>query len=371
MRPLDQTLVDRIYECAFAPERWPGVLEEVARLANARGGVFVTANSLGGVLRWAASDALAEDVQAYIGENWLKRDMRAARVMHAKHQGFLTERELFTPEEYETDRARREFYVPRGLGWVTDTAEPLPTGDWFIFNFPREIARGPVEPEIIARLDALRPHLARASLLSARLQMEQARVASETLALIGLPALVFSAEGKVLAANAAIQNLPDYIRWRASDRMSLCDLEADMQLRRAVTTISADSHATVRSFALRGKDGAAAMVAHVIPVRGAAKDIFAMCSSVMTLTPVTAPHAPPIELIRSLFDLTPSEARVARHLATGETLDEIAAGAGVTRNTVRAQLRSVLEKTGCRRQAEIVVLLGGVALPGGASGEPA
>lgn len=34
----------------------------------------------------------------------------------------------------------------------------------------------------------------------------------------------------------------------------------------------------------------------------------------------------------------------------------------VSRNTVRAQLQQVLEKTGCARQAEVAALLSGVAL---------
>jgi len=78
------------------------------------------------------------------------------------------------------------------------------------------------------------------------------------------------------------------------------------------------------------------------------------------MTPVSLPKAPPIELIQSLFDLTPAEARVARSLVAGETVEEIASASGVSNNTVRSQVRGVLEKTGCRRQAEVVALLGNV-----------
>ena len=50
----------------------------------------------------------------------------------------------------------------------------------------------------------------------------------------------------------------------------------------------------------------------------------------------------------------------ARSLTAGKTLDDIAASSGVSRNTVRTQLRGVLEKTGCVRQAEVVALLSGI-----------
>jgi DNA-binding CsgD family transcriptional regulator len=62
-------------------------------------------------------------------------------------------------------------------------------------------------------------------------------------------------------------------------------------------------------------------------------------------------------LVQSLFDLTPAEARVARSLAAGETVEAIASTRGVSQNTIRAQIRRVLGKTGCPRQVDIITLL--------------
>jgi DNA-binding CsgD family transcriptional regulator len=73
---------------------------------------------------------------------------------------------------------------------------------------------------------------------------------------------------------------------------------------------------------------------------------------VLTLTPVTPPQAPPVELVQSLFDLTPAEARVARSLASGKAVETIAADGGVSLSTIRTHVRGVLEKTGCNRQID-------------------
>ena len=75
------------------------------------------------------------------------------------------------------------------------------------------------------------------------------------------------------------------------------------------------------------------------------------------LTPIALPDAPPVELVQSLFDLTPAEARVARELTVGKTAQGIASESGVSLNTVRTHVRGVLEKTGCARQADVVALL--------------
>jgi DNA-binding CsgD family transcriptional regulator len=107
------------------------------------------------------------------------------------------------------------------------------------------------------------------------------------------------------------------------------------------------------------------MVAHVIPIRRTARDISIRCAGVLVLTLLTLPQAPPAELVQSLFDPTPAEARVARSLSAGETVEKIASIGGVSLNTVRSQLRCVPEKTGCHRQAEVVALLSGIAVPQG------
>jgi DNA-binding CsgD family transcriptional regulator len=105
------------------------------------------------------------------------------------------------------------------------------------------------------------------------------------------------------------------------------------------------------------------MVMHVIPIRLSARDIFGRCVAALLLTPVTLPQAPPVELVRSLFDLTPTEARVARDLAGGKTVEDIAVDCGISPNTVRTHVRGVLQKTGRSRQADVVALLTAIYAP--------
>ena len=57
----------------------------------------------------------------------------------------------------------------------------------------------------------------------------------------------------------------------------------------------------------------------------------------------------------------------ARVLAAGTLGLAMLAAGGVSANTVRVQVRGVLEKTGCRRQTDVVALLGGLTAVRGAS----
>jgi DNA-binding CsgD family transcriptional regulator len=359
---MDERLVDEIYECSFAPELWPNVLDRLARMADAVGGTFFVASPTK-VQSFTASAPLRAGIELFAKGDLVTRGQRVARLRAAQHAGFVLEPELYATEaEMAADPVYSELLFPAGLGWGTGTAMPLPTGETLCLTLERFRVRGPVETSVIQQLDALRPHLARSALMSGRLQLERARIASETLALLGLPALVFDREGKVIAANHLIEALTDQIRWHARDRISLKDSTAHALYLQAFSNLDVEGAKPVLSFASRGAETSAAMVVHIVPIRGLSRDIFERCAGVLVMMPVSFPEAPPVELVRSLFDLTPAEARVARSLTTGETVETIASGAGVSTNTVRTQLRAVLEKTGCSRQAEVIALLSGIAI---------
>ena len=77
------------------------------------------------------------------------------------------------------------------------------------------------------------------------------------------------------------------------------------------------------------------------------------------------PQAPPIAVpaLQQLFDLTQAEALVAQALAQGAAIDRIAAGTGVSINTVRTHLHHIYDKTGTARQGELIARIHQSASP--------
>lgn len=357
---MNRELIDRIYECSFVPELWPDVLDEIASLVDARGGQLFAVREK--AMSWVTSTSLTETFQAYLDDGWFAQCNRRVCLFSQNLPTFLSEDDFWSREELDNNIIYRDFFRPRGLGWSASTGLAMPTRDNIVFTVERDYARGPVEKDHVDTLNALRPHLARSGFIAARLSLKNAQTANNTLAALGMPALVLDEHGVVIEANAAMNESPGLVRWRANDRIALGDDSADGLLRSALSQLDNLAQAAVQSFALRSQDGTAAQVAHIVPIRRSALDIFGRSCALLIFTPVTGRKAPPVELLRSLFDLTPSEARVARGLATGESLDDIAATGGVTRNTVRSQLQQVLEKIGCTRQAEVTALLSNIAL---------
>ena len=64
-----------------------------------------------------------------------------------------------------------------------------------------------------------------------------------------------------------------------------------------------------------------------------------------------------IRMLTLLYELTRAEAMLAKHLASGLTLDQCSAELGIARNTARAQLRSIFAKTGVTQQSMLVSLI--------------
>ena len=59
-------------------------------------------------------------------------------------------------------------------------------------------------------------------------------------------------------------------------------------------------------------------------------------------------------LLQLFYDLTPAEAEVAARLATGQSLEEIAAARHYTKETARWYSKQILSKTGTQTRAELV-----------------
>jgi DNA-binding CsgD family transcriptional regulator len=129
--------------------------------------------------------------------------------------------------------------------------------------------------------------------------------------------------------------------------------------------LAAASGAEAASIPLRDRAGRGPKILHLLPLRGTASDASPAGLILLTIVPVRAsPRALATATLRGLFDLSRAEARVARRIARGFTVDAIADDLAISRETVRCQLKSVLAKTGAKRQLDLAVLLSGPRIPG-------
>lgn len=352
-----ESLTDLIYEAAVLPELWPSVLDQLAGIAGAQGTVLIASDLRSH--RWINSKSLDQVMADFASGGWSSAGQRTARLLAARHAGFVREQDVYTPEELEQDVLIQHFLRPRGLGWGTATACPLSTGDTLIFSIERRFVDGPVPAEAMRVLDTLRPHLGRAALVSARLKLERARAAVEALEVLGLPAAVLGADGRLHNRNAAFAGLVPRVVRDQRDRVTLSHPGADALLSDVLSGRRANA---ARSIPVPADADNPAMVMHLLPVRGLAQDVFGGGTMLMLAAPVLPRPVPGTELLAGLFDLTAAEARIARGIADGATIALLAAQQSVAHETIRSQVKAIFAKTGVTRQVDLARLISGFSL---------
>jgi DNA-binding CsgD family transcriptional regulator len=357
---MQEKLIDRIYECSVVPELWPDVLDELALITDSIGGMLFSARK---AVNWTASENVYDAFETYVKDGWLGKCPRRMCMMEKSQPTFFVEQDFWSEDELSNNPFYRDFFHPRGLGWSAGTLLQMPTGDNIVFSIERQLEQGPIERNHVDRLNELRPHLLRSAFVSARLGLQRAQGAGETLSRFGLPALVLDAQGKFVEANDRAQSVAEHVKFGDPGRqVAFADRRAGAFLTSGLETLDQVAASDSLSFPIRNADGNAVFVGHVMPIKLAAHDVFANSYALLFFTPLDQTRAPSTALMRSLFDMTVAETRIAKGLVKGRTLNEIAAEGGVSITTVRSQLSSVLEKTGCGRQAELVGLLANIAL---------
>jgi DNA-binding CsgD family transcriptional regulator len=362
--PIDDSeqLLDLIYEAAAIPEKWPEVLDSLAKMTGAAGTILLTTDPK--TLRWTSSESTRQLVVDFLEGHWHERNSRMERLLLHRHRGFVREVDMFAAAEIDHDPIFTELLRPRNFGWAVGTIVQSPSNDMLAFSIERRLADGPVEDHNIPRLNALRPHLARAAMMSARLRLERARGMAESLTTMGLPSAVLLGDGKVVAANPLFEKVGGQIVSRAFDRIGLADLSANGLLLEALANLGSSQYQFgAKSIPVPADGENAAMVVHLIPVRRSAHDIFGPAMGILVATPLGSSQTLSEDLLNGLFDLSPAEVRATNGILQGKTIEELAVAFGLSRETIRSQVKAVLAKTGTARQADLVSLLANVRVP--------
>jgi DNA-binding CsgD family transcriptional regulator len=100
------------------------------------------------------------------------------------------------------------------------------------------------------------------------------------------------------------------------------------------------------------------LLAYALRLPVVSLDLFAPCQAILVFVDLDAQPQTSENVLRQCFRLSGAEARLAKKLATGKTVDAAAEELGISRDTARHELKSVFAKLGVHRQAELVALIG-------------
>ena len=345
-----------IYEAAVVPELWPTALAELSDASWTAGTAIVCVNERG--VHMISSPSMNEVTRRFLAEGWMQRNTRAQELIAQGLVGaphFVTEEDIFDDERELTDPMINELFRPYGFGRGAGFIVELPHGDMVIISVEQYWDRGHIRGRNLDTLNILQPHLARGILLAGRTDFQRVRTAMETLTGLGIPAVALTPTGRVVLANEGFETSAHVWQTGGGEKLVLNDKVANGMLLEALVTIGMTDGP--RSIPVRATPGGpVSAVLQVVPIRRMAHDIFGGCSAIVALSEPRV-GAQPSTLVQTLFDLTATELAVARSIAAGLSVKDIARLNNRSVHTVRNQLSSVMSKTGSARQAELVVLM--------------
>lgn len=362
------TLSDRLYEAALVPELWAETCELLAAEIGSSTASIFTVDSHG-THRYVTTRNIAAVYEAFANSEHRFNNIRALRALERIPFSFGRDVDVLTKEEYEQDVIRPIFLEPNGMQWEAGCVFQEPSGHMIAIILMQAKGRPHFSDEQLERMNRLKPDLARAAYISSRLAFNDARSMTEALSLLGLPAAVIGDGGQAIAMNPEMENLSPRIRTGAGDRLLFEGNGASALFNDAIERYAARAVPFVQSLPMMPRDGAPALILHLLPIRRAARDIFSRSMAVLAVTEVGKVGAPDMRVLSGLFDLTPAEARVARGIALAQTPEMIAASLGISLETARSHLKRIMQKTGTTRQAELVLLLSGLSAPTFGGGE--
>lgn len=344
-----------LYEAAFVPELWEPALERLAGVSGSIGStVFVFGEN--GQARGATLQNLNDLLSSFVASDTLRFSTSVVRMCEAKPNSFVEVDAFMTPEEIAQDPIRVQLRA-RGIGAHICTAIPMPGGELVIYVLQKSLDAGRYGNDEITRLDALRPDLARAGLIAARLGLERARSMVSALEGMGLAAAVCSGN-RVLATNASFLAESDRFLIGRDDRVSISGHAANELLQSTLHEGNVQGGLKVRSIPMSATMERPPGVLHAVPLLRSARDLFGGGTTILVFTTVNATQVVPSPSILSgLFDLTPSEARIAVSLASGNALKSAAEASEIKFSTARSHLEQIFRKTGTNQQSQLVALL--------------
>lgn len=186
--------------------------------------------------------------------------------------------------------------------------------------------------------------------------------AEQALDLITLGIVLLDEQGRLIHANRAAHEMAadaDFIRLGVDGVRSL-DTLLDRALQHAIAetleAAGAGEEKVVGVMLQRAEDACSvSALASALPQHGTT--LSGHPSVALFLSPSDRRRRVPEALLRELFGLTPTEARVAGALANSARATDVAEELGVSQTTIAFHMRNLFQKTGTNRQADLIALI--------------
>ena len=367
-------LIGDIYDAALDPSLWSLAL---GRAKGFVGGVAASLYSKDAVNRcgnmfYQNADGIDPHYRDLYFDTYVKLDPTTTGHFFAELDAPVATNDIIPYQEFLETRFYLEWARPQGLvDHVCAVIEKSNTSA-ALFGVFRHERDGLVDDDVRRRMRLITPHVRRAVLIGKVIDLRTAEAATFADTLDGLTAgmLLVDATGRIIHANTAghaILREGDFLS-AIGGRLVAGDPQIDRLFRDIFTAAgNGDAAIGIKGIAVpliaRGGER---HVAHVLPLTSGARRRAGIATSAAAAVFVQkaaldTPSLP--EVIAKAYKLTPTELRVLLAIVEVGGGPEVAEALGIADGTVKSHLSRLFEKTGARRQADLVKLVAGFSTP--------
>ncbi len=353
--PGTERAIQLCYDAIAAPQGWTAALDELAHSLGAQACMIlpheVNDRDFGVV---SSTDMQKIDELWERNLDWVQPvyEPRGDPFVRSGYEAVI-QSQLFTDDEIKRSRFHQEISGPAKL---QEWACGIFSADGRYWCMPFNRGTEPFTREILAPIAEVSRRIARVVSISAKISRTSAENEVRTLDRIGCAAILVDRHGRAGRANHLAEGLfgADFgIRhgrlWTAASA-SLSRLDRFME----GIHFSRTSRGPLPAPVMICRDGGPWLLIEAMPLAAASMEIFDGCRAILILTDLTHPPIADAAVLGQVFGLTRAEARLAAAICEGHDLETVASTFGVSRLTLRSQLKTVFAKTGSRRQAELV-----------------
>jgi DNA-binding CsgD family transcriptional regulator len=351
-------LIDSLYEAALDESYWSSLAPHIAKTFGSTSATIQIQRAGSSSLVLSATDNVKASFDSYLAHFWQHDEwVNRAGIVGISKVG--ASKDMIGDSEFQETEFYRDWLRHQDLFYVVGGVFPSGQNKLGVLGIHRSRMAGSYDEDDKIWVSRFFPHLQRALRVRDRLGEAalQRQISIETLNRCETAVFLVTAQRQIIYTNQHAEALLKRGvglrsfkgRLIATDRTDAIRL-ADLILRAS----NGNRHEpTDGLMVLSGRQVTlSALIApfHLVWAGHPAAGAIVLVRD--TAAPIAAERS-----LQTLFRLTPTESRIAQALVDGRSLAEIAAIHNATVNTVRKQLRSIFDKTGTNRQAQLVTTI--------------
>jgi DNA-binding CsgD family transcriptional regulator len=365
-------LIGDIYDASLDPGLWRPVFDKVCVFVNATEAGLILQDNIHKIAQVSLGSTRDPYYRQLYEEKYFRINPMFPTITFFNVETTITIPDIVSRDELCRSKFGKEWLAPQQyVDSVFSIAEKSATG-CALFTAIREANHGFFNDEVCRRFALIVPHVRRALLIGKVIDLKRVEAAALADSLDTLASGMFLVDetGRIVHANASAHVIVAEANvLRARDgRLHAVAPEANQTLLDTfVAAANGDAALGRKGIAvpLQARSGSR-YVANVMPLTGGARRragaSHAAVAVVFVHKAVLDMPSPP-EALAKAFQLTQAELRVLLAIVEIGGVPEVAPVLGIAEATVKAHLRSLYDKTGAKRQADLVKLVAGYTNP--------